>query len=443
MGRKTKLTDSRVEKATGSKVEKATGRRSNERLKVKDCQRAKPGRYADGGGLYLQVGDNSASWLYRWERDGRERWCGLGSFWDVSLDEARELARQARRLVKVGGDPIADKRAAQAQAKIATARTKTFRECATIYFNDRRDGWDPVHALQWSSSVLGILLDGTPSKMGGYCKGLLPMPVQMIDVPVVLSVVQPLWKTKSETARRVLNRIAEVLDWARAAGLRSGDNPANLKIIGKLLPKQERRQKGHASVPVKELAAVYATIAALPGLAARALQFCILTTTRTSETLEAKWSEILPLENRTWTIPPERMKGGVEHKVPLSEAAVSLLRALPTDGGDIVFLSAKPGQPMDHNALLRVLNIHAGRDETVHGMRACFSTWASDIAHSPPPVTEACLAHQISKESERSYKRGTLFDRRRQLMDKWASYCTTIAPPVVGDNAVPIVGSAR
>jgi integrase len=405
----------------------------------------KPGRYGDGGGLYMEVGDNSASWIFRWERDGRDHWHGLGSLRDVDLDEARELAREKRRLVKSGGNPIEEKRQAVAQRRLAAARTKTFGECATIYFNDRRDGWDPRHALQWSSTVCGVLLDGTPS-VSDYCRPLRNVPVQLIDVPLVLSVIQPIWKSKPETAGRVLNRIGCVLDWARAAGLRSGDNPAAMGVIGKLLPKRERRKKSYSSVPVRDLPAVYAAIAARPGSPARALQFSILTATRTAETLDGQWSEI-DFDDRVWVIPKERMKGGVEHRVPLSNAAIEMLRALPRDDHGLLFVSSRPGQALARSSLRKVLNNKVGRSETPHGMRATFSTWASDVAHAPPPVVEACLAHAIPNVVERSYKRGTLFDRRRNLMEQWSRFCTTPQPEenIDRDKVVTLgtIGGAR
>jgi integrase len=314
---------------------------------------------------------------------------------------------------------------------------KTFGECATIFFNDRRDGWDARHALQWSSGVLGTCLDGTPST-SDYCRPLRNVPVHLIDVPAVLSVVQPIWKTKPETAARTLNRISSVIDWATAAQLRSGDNPAAMRVIGKLLPKRERKKESFASVPVRELPAVYAAIAARPSSPARALQFAILTATRTAEALDARWSEI-SLADKLWTVPAARMKGAVDHKVPLSEAAIALLRALPRDDHDLVFLSSRPGLPLGRNALRQLLQVTLGRKETTHGMRAAFSTWASDVAHAPPPVIEASLAHVIPGSAERAYKRGTLFDRRRALMEQWGKFVT--APPVTGDNVVSIGGA--
>jgi integrase len=398
----------------------------------------RPGRYGDGGGLYLEIGEGgAASWTFRWSDGGRDRWHGLGSLRDVSLDEARDLAREKRKLVRAGGDPIAERRAAVVERRLAQARVRTFGQCADIYFNDRVDNWDREHAAQWSATVLGRLLDGRPSR-SDHCKSLRDISVAAIDVPTVLNAVQPLWRTKAETARRVLGRISSVLDWATAAGLRGGTNPASLKIVGRLLPRQERRQKSHAAVPVLEIPSVYAAVAAHPGSAARALQLCILCATRSSECLNARWSEI-DFEDRSWTIPRERMKGGVEHKIPLSDAAISLLRSLLTDGHDLVFLSSKPGQPLARQAMRQVLK-RFGRTEAVHGFRAGLSTWASEHASAPPPVVEAALAHRVPDAVARAYQRGTLFERRRGLMAQWAQFC--VSPPAAASGNIVSINTA-
>jgi integrase len=279
------------------------------KLTAKRVARAKPGRHADGGGLYLQAGENSASWLLRWERDGHERWHGLGSLRDVSLDEARDLARAARKLIKAGGDPIEQKRADHAAQAAARARTKTFGECASIFFEDRYKRWSHAHATQWSSTVLGRTLTGELAA-GDYCKPLRSMPVHLIDVPMVLNVVRPLWMDKQETASRIRSRIEQVLDWARAAGLRIGDNPAALSILGNLLPKREKkskRVKNYAAVPYAELPAFMADLRARPSSAARALEFTILTSARTDEARLATWDEI-NFEAKLWTVPAGRMK---------------------------------------------------------------------------------------------------------------------------------------
>jgi integrase len=410
------------------------------KLTVKKVARAKPGRHGDGAGLYLEAGENSASWLLRWERDGRERWHGLGSARDVSLDEARELAREARRLIKGGGDPVEQKRAERAAMAAAKAKVKTFGECATIYFNDRRDGWHPAHALQWSSTVLGRLLDGQPVK-ADYCEPLRNLPVQMIDVPLVLSIIQPIWRIKPTTADRVRNRIEATLDWASAAGLRSGDNPAALKTIGKLLPKLGREQTNYAAVPYRELPAVFVNLRALPGTPARALEFAVLCAARSNEVLEALWPEI-DWHDRVWIIPRERMKGGIDHRVPLSPQALELLRALPReDGHSYVFVSSRPGRPLARNSLRRVMK-RLGRRETSHGTaRASFSTWASERTRFERPVIEGALAHAISDEVEAAYKRNDggsyLLDKRRELLDHWAAFLHT--PPVDMPDKVVLI----
>jgi integrase len=410
------------------------------KLTAKRIARAKPGRYADGGGLYLQVGENSASWLLRWERDRYERWHGLGSLRDVSLDEARDLARVARKLIKAGGDPIDQKRADRAAQVAARARTKTFGECATIFFEDRHKTWSRAHAAQWSSTVLGRTPTGEPVA-GDYCKTLRSMPVHLIDVPMVLNVIRPLWVDKQETASRIRTRIEQVLDWARAAGLRTGDNPAALSILGNLLPKREKkskRVKSYAAVPYAELPTFMADLRARQGSAARALEFTILTAARTNEALRAQWGEI-SFEDRLWTIPPSRMKAGKEHRQPLSDAAMELLHKLPReDGHPYLFVSAKPGKPLSDSMLLKTMR-RIGREETAHGFRSTFSTWAHERSNANAHVIELSLAHSIGTKVEQAYRRTDLLDRRRRLLDQWGTYCTSLPPLVAGQDTQTIV----
>jgi integrase len=414
------------------------------KLTERRVQRAKPGKYGDGGGLYLEVGENSASWTYRWERAGKDRYLGLGSLRDVDLTEARELAREARRLVKAGGDPLVEKHAQRAAREAAAAKQKTFGECAAMFFADRRDGWHPAQAAQWSSNMLGVLLDGRPSE-ADYTKALRSKPVAMVDTTDVLATVRPLWATMPVKAARVLNWIAQVLGWATAAKLRSGENPASRDTIRPLLPKVKHKHKHHDAVPWRELPGLMHALRKREGSPARALEFAILTSARTDECLAARWLEI-SWDDKLWIVPAERMKGGEEHKVPLAPYLIDLLTALPRSRDpqdDLIFLSSVPGRPLARNALQKMLK-RLDRSETPHGMRASFSTWASDVAHAPPPVIEASLAHKINSEVERSYKRGTLLDRRRDLMTKWATYCTT--PPVKSadesaDKVVPLRGT--
>jgi integrase len=402
------------------------------KLTVKRIERAKPGRYGDGGGLYAEIGPNSASWLLRWERDGRERWHGLGSLADYTLDEARELARDKRRLIRAGIDPIEKQRADRAAERVAKAKTKTFGECAIGFFEAQRPMWKHIaHTAQWSSSVLGRTLTGQPVEHD-YCASLRSLPVQAIDVPLVLSVLQPVWYEKPETAGRLRNRIESVLDWATAAGLRVGDNPAALKMVGKLLPRAKATKEPHAALDYRQLAAFITTLRARHGSQARALEFAILTCARSAEVLHAEWKEI-DWEDKLWTVPVSRMKGGKEHRQPLSPAAIALLRQLPREADNpYVFISSRPGLPLAKDALRKMLKA-LGCKVTPHGFRATFRTWAQERTSFPDIVAEMALAHSVGSETVKAYRRGELMDKRRKLLDAWAAYCASPAA-ATGDN---------
>jgi integrase len=406
------------------------------KLTIKKIERAKPGRHGDGHGLYLEVGENSASWLLRWERDGRERWHGLGSAADLTLDEAREEAREKRKLIKAGIDPIDKKRADRAAERVAKAKVRTFSECAIAYFEAQLPAWKhPAHALQWSSTVLGRTLTGQPVA-NDYCKPLRSLPVQAIDVPMVLSVLQPVWYEKAETARRLRNRIESVLDWATAAGLRSGDNPAALKMIGKLLPSRIKGAKEHhAALDYRELPAFITALRARQGNDARALEFAILACARTAEVLGAKWSEI-DFKDKLWIVPADRMKAGKEHRQPLSPAAINLLRKLPREADNPhVFIGSRPGMPLGDSTLQHMLK-KLGCTATPHGMRATFRTWAQERTNFPDIVQEMALAHSVGSETVKAYRRGELMDKRRKLLDAWATYCAS--PATATGEVVPL-----
>jgi integrase len=407
-------------------------------LTIKKVQRARPGRHADGHGLYLEVGERSASWTLRWQKDGKEHWHGLGSLYDLTLDEAREAAREARKIIKAGGNPIDQKRAVRAAQAQAKAKMKTFGECARAFFDDRYQTWSKSHAQQWSSTVLGVTLDGKPVT-ADHCRALRNMPVNMVDIPAVLSVIRPLWvgeNSRQETAARLRNRIESVLNWATVAELRSGSNPAALKTLKELLPKRLKRSKriiNYASMPYQELPGFMAQLRTRTGLAARALEFAILTCSRTTEARLATWKNEIDFDAKLWTIPATRMKAGTEHRQPLSDAAIELLRKLPReDGHPYLFLSANPGQPLADSMLLKTLQRMGRTDLTVHGFRATFSTWASERTSFPSHVIELCLAHAIGKEVEAAYKRTDLLEHRRQLLSQWAAFCTT--EPVADDE---------
>ena len=304
------------------------------RLSPLKLKTSRPGRYLDGGGLYLQVtlnpktGALRRSWVYRFESQGHERRMGLGSLDDVTLQEARERAAAARKLHRDGQDPIEAREAARSAKRLESAKATTFDQCASAYISAHRPSWRSAkHLNQWIESLRA------------YASPVIgPLPVQQVDVALVLKIIQPIWLSKNETASRVRQRIEAVLDWATASGFRTGDNPARWKgHLENLLAHTDKIQKVKhlAAMPYSEAGAFITELRARPGLAARALEFTILTATRSNEALGARWSEI-DFAAGVWTIPAERTKGQREHRVPLAPRALEILRGLPRDG-DRVF----------------------------------------------------------------------------------------------------------
>jgi integrase len=367
-----------------------------------------PGKYADGGGLYLQVASGGArSWIFRFMIDGRARAMGLGSLNDVTLKEARELARECRRFSKRGIDPIEARKAKRFDERLAAATAMTFKACAEAYIDAHKAGWrNPKHAAQW------------PSTLATYVDPVLgSLPVQAVDVGLVMKVLEPIWQTKPETASRVRGRIESVLDWAMARGYRKGENPARWRgHLENLLPKKSkvRRVEHHAALPYAEIAAFMAELHQQDGVAARTLEFAILTAARTSEVIGAKWAEI-DLGARLWTIPSTRMKAGREHRVPLSGAAMAVLGQMDRSR-DKVF-------PISNMAMLMLLRRMGRGDLTVHGFRSSFADWCAEQTAFPSEVREMALAHAVGDKVEAAYRRGDLFEKRRQLAEAWATFC--------------------
>jgi integrase len=392
----------------------------------------KPGNYADGLGLYLQVSDSlSKSWLFRYMRQRRDRWHGLGPVHTVSLSEAREAARQCRQMLRDGADPIEVRKAKRSQARAEAARSVTFKDCAERYIKTHSPTWkNAAHRAQW------------PATMQSYVYPVLgDLPVASIDTGLILKVLEPIWTEKPETAKRVRGRIEAVLDWARAREYRDKDapNPARWKgHLDKLLPARGKvaRVRHHPALPYVDIAAFTAALRREKGIAPRALEFTILTATRTSEVLKAKWSEI-DLDLKLWTIPAERMKAGRDHRVPLSDRAVDILEALPREG-DWIFPGAKEKQPLSNMSMLKVLKDMGRHDITVHGFRSTFRDWAAETTAYREHVAKAALAHVIPDKVDAAYRRGDLFEKRRRLMADWATYCA--AKPRKG-QVVPIRGS--
>ena len=394
------------------------------RLSVKTVAAIKaPGYYPDGQGLYLQVGPSgNKSWLYRFMLNGRAREMGLWSVNDRTLAEARDEATKARRMVREGIDPIEAREAVKKSKALDSARSMNFAECATTYIEAHKSGWkNAKHASQWANTL------------ETYCGPVFgALPVQAVDTALVCKVLEPMWNEKPETASRLRARIERVLDWATVRGYRDGDNPARWRgHMDKLLPalKKKSRVKHHAALPFDQVGAFVADVRQQEGFAARALEFTILTATRTSEVTGAQWDEF-DLKAGVWTIPAERMKAGNEHRVPLSPPALALLKTMSEIRlNEWVFHGKHTGAHLSNMAMLELLKRMERTDITVHGFRSTFKDWASERTNYPREVTEMALAHTIADQVEAAYRRGDLFEKRRTLMAEWAKHCERIEQP--------------
>lgn len=395
------------------------------RLSAKAVEKkTKPGYHADGGGLYLQISPSgSKSWLFRYMLNQRRREMGLGSFTGVSLADARDKAANCRRIVANRIDPIDAKHSDRARRANEAAKSITFTACAERFIKAHEAGWkNEKHVAQWQNTIKT------------YCEPTLgATPVENVDTGLVLKVLEPIWTEKPETASRVRGRIERVLDWAKARGYRTGDNPSRWRgHLDKLLPalRKKHRVKHHPALPFREIGPFVAKLRTEEGTAARALELLILSTTRTIETIAARWPEF-DLAEAVWVIPPERVKTHKEHRVPLSKQAVELLRSLKEQriqGEDFVF-PGRPGKYLSNMALLALLE-RMGRDDiTVHGFRSTFRDWASECTNYPSEVCEMALAHAVSNAVEAAYRRGDLFEKRHRLMSDWAKYCGNVKAP--------------
>lgn len=398
------------------------------RLSPMQVSKAKPppGRRAvvlcDGLGLHLQVttgkdGTLRKSWTFRYELHGRRHEVGLGALHTRSLSEARIKARELRLQLLEGADPLAAKREKRAEAIAEAQRALTFKEAAERYIAAHRSSWrSVVHAGQWASTL------------ETYAFPVIgPLPVAAIDLPLILKILEPHWRDKYVTMSRLRGRIAAVLDWATVRGYRQGDNPATWKgRLEHLLPAPGTGPKHHAAVAWRDVPQLVAEVRAIEGRAARALEFTILTATRSGEVLGARWSEI-DLAAKTWTIPGERMKRGREHKVHLSDRALAIVKSL-TRENDRVF------GHIGSDAMRRALQ-SLRRGTTTHGMRSAFRDWTAERTAYPREVAEACLAHAIQNAVEATYLRGGFWEKRVRLMDEWARFCTA---PLAEGEVVPL-----
>jgi integrase len=389
--------------------------RTLNRLSPLKVQKVKTkGLHADGGGLYLRVSESGTkAWMFRWFEDGRTRDHGLGPIHTIGLPKARELARECRELRLQGVDPIAYRRASVAARKVSDAKVMSFKQCADAYIASHEAAWhNASHRSQW----VNTLAQHVYPTLGA-------LPVAEIDTALVMKAIEPIWKTIPETASRVRGRIEIVLDWARVAGYRSGENPARWRgHLDHLLPAKSKLQRveHHAALPYTEIGAFMSALNGDTSEGARALKFLILTSARSGEVLGAKRTEI-DAAAKIWTVPPERMKGKRQHRVPLSPAALTLV-----EGGEMF---GRLGEKAMRQALHRL-----GRDDlTVHGFRSTFRDWAAERTNFPPDVVEMALAHAIPDAVEKAYRRGDLFEKRRLLMQAWADYC---AKPAVSGEVV-------
>ena len=398
-------------------------REANKLSAVKVNRLKTPGRYCDGLGLWLQVteaaGGVTKAWLFRYQRHGRARQMGLGALHTVTLAEARERARQARQILLDGDDPIELKRKKRDEARTETAERILFKDAAERFLDLHESTWkNAKHKEQWKSTLKTYAYPTLGSR-----------PIAAIDGALITDAIQSIWIKKPETARRVKQRIERVIQWVRDG------RPLSSKGASK-------RVRHHPALPFAELPAFMAELRERDSISARALEFAILTAARTSEVIGAKWSEI-DLDAGVWTVPAERMKGGKEHQVPLSKRAIAILEDLPRERGGYVFPGAKAKAPLSNMAMLELLRGMDGNGFTVHGFRSTFRDWAGDRTNYAREVIEHALAHHIKDKAEASYRRSAALDKRRQLMEAWAKYCSLPAQPAGEVVALPSSMRAR
>src|SRR5262245_60338302 len=391
-----------------------------------------PGLYADGGNLWLQITeaadgeDVNRSWIYRYTMDGRRRHMGLGSVGTVTLKEARERARQQRLLQLDGIDPITRRDEQRAAKAVANAKAITFAAATDAYVRAHGASWrNAKHAREWPASLRKHVF---PT--------LGKLPVAAIETPLVLKALAPIWERTPETANRIRGRIEAVLDRAAVSCRPQGDNPARWSgCLEHLLPSPSKAKptQHHAAMPFAEAPTLMAKLRAEQGVAARALEFLILTAARSGEVFDAVWNEF---DGDLWTVPAERMKSGRSHAVPLAPRALELLaemRALRQ--GELVFPGRDGQRPLGPAAMRQVLVRLGHGDVTAHGFRSAFRDWAGDRTNFAREVAEAALAHVIGDKAEQAYRRGTALDKRRKLMEAWASFC---AQPIAKGDVVPL-----
>jgi integrase len=403
------------------------------------CRSASAGMHPDGNGLYLQVRHGThgltRSWVYRYSTADKQTWLGLGPYPLVTLAEAREKATDARRLRLEGNDPLAHRRNQRAAVRRQQAKqaVPSFDECRDQYVASHRAGWRNVrHSHDWVRS-----LETYVTPLFGST------PVDLIDTALVCKALEPIWRTRTETAARVRGRIEAVLNWAQTRGHRGNEpNPARWKgHLANIFPARRKvtAVEHLAAIPYADVPAFMASLRERNSVSAIALQYLVLTACRTSEVLGARWDEI-DLSASTWTIPAGRMKGNVSHRVPLSKAAVRLLEEvakatrwsdLPTSG--FVFLGRNRSRATETTLYKYTRSL--GCQYTVHGFRSTFRDWCAERTSYPAEVAEMALAHRVGSQVENAYRRTDMFERRRRLMTDWAAFCET---PITDAEVIPI-----
>lgn len=390
--------------------------RKSNRLTNRGVEAAPPGRHSDGGGLILNVGaGGSRSWVFRYQYRGRRHDLGLGPWPTVKLADARARAGELRQGLVRDEDPLALRLRQKAERL-------TFAEAARQLIEQKRSEWSNAkHAAQWTSTLEAYVF---PT--------LGPLDVAQIGTAHVLHCLEPIWTGKPETASRVRQRIEAVLDYATARGSRSGDNPARWKghletMLAK--PTKVRRREHFPALPWRDMPAFMGKLRQRTGAAALALEFLVLTASRSRPIRLLEWRH-LDLEQKVWIAPAGLMKMAVEHRVPLGQAALDVLKrareeAPPRSDADLVFPGARQGRPLSDMSLTAVLKRMKRDDVTVHGFRSTFTDWAHERTAFPQVAVDQALAHAIGSKVEAAYRRGDLFDKRRRLMDAWAGYCAS------------------
>ena len=398
------------------------------------------GRYFDDAGLYLCItGKKTANWSRRYELNHRAHWLGLGSAQTFTLDEARERNREVSKLLADGIDPLHKRQIERAERAAAAMKARTFKECALEYIHRHQSEWKSAeHGRQWKDSLERFVYP----KIGS-------LPVGSIDKALVLSILEQhiqgdnrhpasgkFWDARTVTADRVRNQIELVINFATSAGYRpDGPNPASWDGLKDLLasPTKSAAKKHHAALPYAEAPAFLKKLRQREGVGARALEFLMITAARPGEVIGAHWDEI-SLKDRIWTLLAERMKGGREHRIPLSAQAIDLLTALPRENGNGHVFIGPRAQKIGETTMQTLLR-RIREDVTPHGFRSTFSDWAHERSTFNNHVIEMCLAHAVGSDVERAYRRGDLFEKRRKLMQAWSDFCDS---PAATADVVPL-----